>query len=124
VIAIDTSSLIAYFHNNSGKDIDIVEWAFEHKQAAFPPVVLSELLSDPKMPQEIKAILKFIPVLEIHERYWERVGLLRAQLFSKGLKARLADSLIAQSCLDHEISLLTRDRDFRHFRSLGLKLYL
>jgi predicted nucleic acid-binding protein len=36
----------------------------------------------------------------------------------------LADSLIAQSCLDHDVELLTRDPDFATFADLaGLKLF-
>jgi predicted nucleic acid-binding protein len=34
-------------------------------------------------------------------------------------KARLADVLIAQSCLDHRVALITRDRDFRHFARIA-----
>jgi predicted nucleic acid-binding protein len=30
--------------------------------------------------------------------------------------------LIAQSCLDHDIPLITYDHDFRHFVRVGLKL--
>jgi predicted nucleic acid-binding protein len=33
----------------------------------------------------------------------------------KRRQARLGDALIAQSCLDHAVALLTRDRDFRAF---------
>jgi predicted nucleic acid-binding protein len=58
-------------------------------------------------------------VLEISEGYWERAGLLRARVLARGLRARLADTLIAQSCLDHNLPLVTRDADFRHFVRLG-----
>ncbi len=35
----------------------------------------------------------------------------------------LVELLIAQSCIDHEIGLVTLDRDFRHFvRRGGLRL--
>ena len=34
---------------------------------------------------------------------------------TKRLKARLGDALIAQSCIDAHVVLLTRDRDFRTF---------
>jgi hypothetical protein len=34
---------------------------------------------------------------------------------AKRRKARLGDALIAQSCIDHGIPLLTRDRDFCAF---------
>jgi predicted nucleic acid-binding protein len=33
---------------------------------------------------------------------------------------RLADTLIAQSCIDHHVPLITRDVDFRHFAKLGM----
>ena len=45
----------------------------------------------------------------------ERVGALRADVIARGRKARLTDALIAQSCLDHEVPLITRDADFRNF---------
>jgi predicted nucleic acid-binding protein len=44
-------------------------------------------------------------------------------LITKGFKARLADALIAQACIDSDVALITRDRDFRHFaKHCGLKL--
>jgi predicted nucleic acid-binding protein len=36
-------------------------------------------------------------------------------VLAKRRKARLGDALIAQSCIDGAIPLLTRDRDFRAF---------
>ncbi|MHB8420480.1 MAG: PIN domain-containing protein [Myxococcales bacterium] len=60
---------------------------------------------------------------EGQEGYWERAGLLRSKLLARRLKARLADTLIAQSCLDGAVPLLTRDADFRHFAQwAGLEL--
>jgi predicted nucleic acid-binding protein len=64
-----------------------------------------------------------LPLLEPSPGYWERVGSLRAKVLARNRRARLADALIAQSCLDHEISLLTRDGDFRDFAEVsGLRL--
>jgi predicted nucleic acid-binding protein len=49
--------------------------------------------------------------------------MLRAKVLAKRRKARLGDALIAQSCIDRGISLLTRDRDFRAFaEAAGLAL--
>jgi predicted nucleic acid-binding protein len=39
----------------------------------------------------------------------------RRRLLRIALKPRLADTLIAQSCIDHNVALVTRDEDFRHF---------
>jgi predicted nucleic acid-binding protein len=123
MIAIDSSSLIAYLAGEEGEDIDAVEMALGSKQAMLPPVVLCELLSDPELPVQASRTLKGFPMLPVIDGFWERVGLLRAKVIRRGLKARLADTLIAQSCLDHELPLITRDQDFRHFaRAANLKL--
>jgi predicted nucleic acid-binding protein len=58
-------------------------------------------------------------VLEVSEGYWLRAGRLRSQVLAAGHRARLADTLIAQSCLDHRVGLVTADRGFRHFARTG-----
>ena len=71
----------------------------------------------------VKDLFLQLPVLEITEGYWQRAGLLRARLLARGRRARLADTLIAQSCLDHDLPLVTRDSDFRHFvRLAGIRI--
>ncbi len=115
MIAVDTSSFVGFLNNDNGSDVATVQDIIQNCQLVFPPVVVSELLSNPKLPLHLERIIKQLPLLEMTEGYWERVGKLRALLLSKKLKARLADTLIAQSCLDHHTPLLTRDNDFRHF---------
>jgi predicted nucleic acid-binding protein len=85
-----------------------------------PPVVLAELLSEPTLRADVAALLKALPRLEVTDGYWERAGELRRSVLKKSLKARLADTLIAQSCIDHRLPLITADLDFRHFKPLGL----
>ena len=124
MIAIDTSSLVAYLSGAGGPDVEATALALEHRQAALPPVVLSELLSDPKVRRDVKAVFLGLPLLEILAGYWERAGLLRAKALAQGRRARLADTLIAQSCLDHAVELVTRDSDFGYFSRLaGLRLF-
>lgn len=115
MIAVDTSSFIAYFNGDPGRDVTIIEATFAQKQAVLPPVVLAELLSLPELPKPVRILTKTLPLLPLGDGYWERAGYLRSKVLARGYKARLADSLIAQSCLDHGISLVTRDKDFRHF---------
>jgi hypothetical protein len=46
-------------------------------------------------------------------------------VLSNKRKARLGDALIAQCCIDREIPLITRDRDFQAFAdAAGLDLSL
>ena len=76
------------------------------------PPVLSELLSDSNVPAQLERELRMIPLLEILPGYWARAGKLRAALRGRGHRAKLIHTLIAQSCLDHDVPLLTRDRGF------------
>ena len=118
MIALDTSSLVAYLSSDTGRDVEAVEAALADHQACLPPAVLAELLSDPKLPAETAAAFRQLPTLPTTEGYWERVGALRAEVIAQRKKARLADALIAQSCLDHRVPLITRDADFRNFASV------
>jgi len=79
------------------------------------PVVLTELLSDPKLPSDVAETISEVPLIEVASGYWERAGALRAKVLAKRRKARLGDALIAQSCIDEGVPLITRDRDFRAF---------
>ncbi len=124
MISIDTSSFIAYLSGAAGPDVEATGLALEHGQAVMPPVVLSELLSDPRLPRTVRDLFVRLPMLEVLDGYWERAGLLRAKARTNGRRARLADTLIAQSCLDHDVELVTRDVDFRYFaQAVGLKLF-
>jgi hypothetical protein len=121
MIAIDTSSWIAFFSDieADGDDTALVESALADHQACLPPVVLTELLSAPDLPRAPATLLTRLPLLETHPGFWRRAGQLRAKLLAREHRARLADTLVAQSCLDHGVRLVTRDGDFRHFARVG-----
>jgi predicted nucleic acid-binding protein len=65
------------------------------------------------------SLLSQLPILDPEPGSWERAGRLRAKLIARRRRARLADALIAQACLDHGVRLVTRDDDFRHFARVG-----
>ena len=123
MIAADTSTWVAYLEGGGGKDVHLLDRALEERQVLMAPVVLTELLSDPELPSDVAKTLSDVPLIEVGEGYWQRAGLLRAKVLAKHRKARLGDALIAQSCIDRGVSLLTRDRDFRAFSgAAGLDL--
>lgn len=127
MIAVDTSSWIAFFSDRDapGDDTALVESALADRQACLPPVVLTELMSDPKLSPTLAALFLQLPRLEPEPGFWDRAGRMRAKLVARRRRARLSDALIAQSCVDHDVRLVTRDDDFRHFaRFGGLKLAL
>jgi hypothetical protein len=87
------------------------------------PATLAEALSNPKTLALARPLVAPLPLLDVTSGYWLRVAETRAKLIGKKLKARLADALIAQSCMDADVPLITRDRDFRHFAThCGLNL--
>ena len=111
MIALDSSALIAFLKGD------------DTPAAAAAGLVLAEVLSDPKLPKRVADLIGALPLLEVADGYWRRAGELRSQVLAAGHRARLADTLIAQSCLDHDVSLVSSDRGFRHFaRAGGLRL--
>lgn len=115
MIAADTSTWIAFFQGEAGKDVELLDRSLEDRQVLMAPPVLTELLSDPGITSEVSKTLSELPLMEIQPGFWNRAGALRASALAKRRKARLGDALIAQSCLDAGIPLLTRDRDLRAF---------
>jgi len=115
MIVADTSTWIAFFQGDDGRDVELLDQSLENRQVLMAPPVLTELLSDPKITSGVSNTLSELPLVEIQPGFWHRAGALRASVLAKRRKSRLGDSLIAQSCLDAGIPLLTRDRDFRAF---------
>jgi predicted nucleic acid-binding protein len=125
MIAADTSTWVAFLQGDSGQDVDLLDRGLTDRQVCMLPVVLTELLSDAGLSPEVAQVLCELPMVDIDKDYWRRTALLRAKVLAKGRRARLGDALIAQSCMDHDISLLTRDRDFRTFaQAAGLGLVI
>ena len=122
MIAVDTSSLRRFLSGETGVDVDAVAAMLEQRQIALPPVVLTELLSEPKLQRDTIEALGGLPVLSISDGYWTRAGLLRSKVIAMGHKSKVADALVAQNCIDHRVALITNDRDFRHYMSYGLLL--
>lgn len=123
MVAVDTSTLIAFLRGEGGRDVEALDRALESSQAVLPPVVLVEILSDPKLDPRVSRLILALPLLQPQPGYWERAAETRAKVLARRLRARLADTLISQSCIDHGTPLITRDADFRHFaRQSGLQL--
>jgi predicted nucleic acid-binding protein len=125
VIAADSSTWVAFLQGDGGEDSQLLQKALQDRQVLMAPAVLTEVLSAPQLPSSVAATLSEIPLIEVTDGYWERAGALRAKALAKKRKARLGDALIAQSCIDRGIPLLTRDRDFQAFAdAAGLDLLI
>jgi len=123
MIAADTSTWIAFLEGEKGEDVDLLDRALQDRQVLMVPMVLTELLSDPELPSAVAETLTDVPMIEIEPGFWQRAGALRAKVLSKRREARLADALIAQTCVDRGVALITRDRDFRALvEAAGLRI--
>ena len=123
MIAADTSSLVAYFQGEDAPDVAAIVAAIANDRLCLPPVVVAELLSFPKASPVVASTVDSLPHLDLLDGYWERTGKSRASLRARGLKTRLADTLIAQACIDHGLPLIARDGEYRHFaKHCGLVL--
>ncbi len=115
MIAADTSTWISFLEGDAGEDVEMLAKALGDRQVVMAPPVLSELLSDPELSASVSRTLSDVPLIEIEPGYWQRAGKLRALVLAQKRKARLGDALIAQSCIDARVLLISRDRDFRAF---------
>ena len=124
MIAVDSSAFITFFKDENHPVSKEISHLLDTFLLVLPPVVLSELLSDPVLPDELANALSELIILHITEGYWQRVGKMRADILRRGLKSRLADVMIAQTCIDYNIPLFTCDSDFKHYKDYHkLKLY-
>jgi predicted nucleic acid-binding protein len=119
VITADSSTWVALLQGEPGEDTRRLRDALEGGSAIMLPVVLTELLSGPQLAAADALALAALPLAELQDGYWQRAGRLRARVLALGRKARLGDALIAQSCLDDALPLLTRDRDFLAFTEVA-----
>lgn len=125
MIAADTSTWVAFLEGATDDDARLLHRALMDKQVIMAPAVLTELVSDPNLPAEVAATLVDLPLIQITEGYWQRAGRLRAKVLAQGRRARLGNALIAQCCIDDDVPLLSRDRDFWvFFEAAGLDLLI
>jgi predicted nucleic acid-binding protein len=119
LIVTDSSVLIPWAEGIVTAKTDLLDHHIEQETLRVAPVVITELLSTRDLRPEIRLVAETLDILEMRDGYWERAGLLRGKCLAAGRRARLADTLIAQACLDADLPLLTSDADFEVFRLIG-----
>jgi len=122
MIAADSSSLIDYLKEIDRSDCRLIHKATRDNLLVLPPIVITEILSNMISGSKFWPLRGGVILLDITDGYWERAGLMREKIISKGIKVKIPDTLIAQSCIDHKVPLITADADFQKFTAFGLKL--
>jgi predicted nucleic acid-binding protein len=123
LIITNTSVLIPYLAGTSFSERALFEARLASREIAISPMTITEVLSSPKQGEMTYYALDGLHIVELRDGCWGRAGRLRARLLAAGRRAPLGDTLIAQTCLDEDCALLTRDQDFLAFEEIaGLKL--
>jgi uncharacterized protein with PIN domain len=68
MIAADTSTWIAFLEGSKGEDVQLLDKALEDRQVLMVPVVLTELLSDLKLPSGVAETLSETQSRQVTER--------------------------------------------------------
>lgn len=119
MIVADSSVLIPWAEGHVTVKTDLLDYHIGQNTLRVVPVSITELLSARDLRPEIRLVAETLDLLQFQDGYWVRAGLLRGLCLSAGRRARLADTLIAQACLDADLPLLTNDADFDVFASVG-----
>jgi predicted nucleic acid-binding protein len=123
LIVADSSVLIPWAEGLVTAQTDLLDQHIAQGTLRVVPFSITELLSPPNLRPEVRLVAETLDILELQDGYWARAGLLRGRCLAAGRRARLADALIAQACLDADLPLLTNDTDFEVFQLIGgLKL--
>ncbi len=75
----------------------------------------------PKSVELVNILLGKLNLLEINREISEKAGAIKAQLITTGQQVSLADVIIAATCLEHNMPIVTRN--VKHFSKIrGLKV--
>lgn len=116
MICFDTCVWIAYFAGEKARDTELLDYHLKIHAVMMHPVVIAELFSDEQMPEDIKGNLLSLPEIKLLDGFWARVGRLRAQMRGAKMTPKLADTMIAQGCIESNTPLVTRDHGFQRFQ--------
>ena len=69
MIAVDTSTWMAYLQGLTGDDTRLLDRALDDRQVLMPPPVLAELLSDPALAPDAASAFLDLPLMPIEDGY-------------------------------------------------------
>lgn len=123
MVIVDTTVWIDYFHGIGNAETDWLDAQLERQRLGLTDLILCEVLQGVRDDHTATAVERQLLTLEVFDA--GGVDLARAAarnyrlLRSRGHTVRKTiDCLIATFCLEHDHSLLHRDRDFDPFENL------
>ena len=124
---VDSSVWIDYFNGRSNKQTDKLDDLLKNDLIITGDIILAEVLQGFKNENEFRMAKKHLERLICKSISSKEIALKSAENFrllrKKGITIRkTVDMLIGTFCIEHNIPLLTGDRDFIPMTDLGLRL--
>jgi predicted nucleic acid-binding protein len=104
---------VDFFRGVESAPTRALDEALKEQRVVMSSFILAELFSSPRMTSKLEKSLLALPLVEITEDFFIRAAKLRRKVYAKGLGVSMQDAFIAQSCIDAETVLVTRDLDFQ-----------
>jgi len=129
MILVDTSVWVDYFNGHTTAETDRLAFAIaENQPLVLPGIVLTEILLGLKTEAEAERISRLLEAFQAPPEYsrldYQKAAHIYRVCRAQGFTIRSTiDCLIAQLCLQHGYTLLTKDKDFQAIaRCFPLKL--
>ncbi len=119
-ILIDTSVWIDYFQNKASALSNKLDEILSGDAIYIPKVVVAELIQGAKSQKEISIVEDFVGTFNIidqKEDTWVEAGKLSYRLKKKGKNINLTDCYIAIIAREHECTVFTLDKHFKHIQT-------
>jgi len=122
MIIIDTSAIIQFLAAKS--NYKQIESYFLADSVAVSALSVHELLIGANQPKKliINEFLKSVHIFEYNEETAKKSIEIEEKLAKKGKLINKMDILIAATCLQHNLSLITCDNDFKNIEELNVIL--
>jgi len=116
VIVVDTTVWADWFNGTETPEVDRLSRALDRQDAGLAPVILTEVLQGFRADRDserARVLLVQLPVLTLDVEGHAAAARLFRRLRGKGVTVRgTIDCLIAQTCIDAGVELLSTDQDF------------
>lgn len=116
MIVVDTTVWADWFNGTPSPEVEHLARALDRQDAGLAPVILTEVLQGFRAERDFeraRVLLLRLPVLTLDIGGHAAAARLFRRLRSKGVTVRGAiDCIIAQTCIDAGVELLSTDQDF------------